>query len=80
MSRFSITGLDRMSYEMVPGADPLDALLTAHRDGLGFGRVRLEGGRFVFADPSDREMCAGACQVTAVPTNHAKRGDHDPGV
>lgn len=48
------------TYEMVPGSDPLAALLVVHRDGLGAGRVRLVDGAFWFADSADRELCAGA--------------------
>jgi hypothetical protein len=52
------------SYEMVPGTDPLDALFVVQRDGLGVGRVRLIDGALWFADPGDRELCAGTWQVT----------------
>jgi hypothetical protein len=57
------------TYEMVPGADPLDALLVVHRDGLGSGRVRLVDGVFWFAHPADRELCAGAWRVTPLACN-----------
>ena len=57
------------TYKMVPGSDPLDALLVVHRDGLGSGRVRLVDGVFWFADPGDRELCAGAWRVTPLACN-----------
>jgi hypothetical protein len=74
--RYSITGPigpEQIDYDMVPGADPRDALLTVHCDGLGSRRVRLEGKRFVFAQPADRELCAGAWEVTPIANNGTAR-------
>jgi hypothetical protein len=67
MPRYTITGpigLEALDYPLVPGVDPLDALLTVHCDGLGPRAVRLVDGAFWFADPVDRELCAGAWRVT----------------
>jgi hypothetical protein len=72
MPRYSITGPlgpEAIDYEMVPGADPLETLLTLHRDGLGKNAVRLVEGRLVVADPADRELCAGAWKIVRAEMN-----------
>jgi hypothetical protein len=68
MARFTVTGPigpKAISYNMVPGSDPLDALLTAHRDGPGPGRVRLVRSQLLFSDPRDHELSAGGWRVTS---------------
>ena len=52
------------TYKMVPGTDPLDALFVVQRDGLGVALVGLIDGALWFADPADRELCAGTWQIT----------------
>jgi hypothetical protein len=69
--RYPITGAvgpEQIDYHNVGADSPLEARNRLHAQALGTRAVRLENDRLVFADPADRELCAGAWEVTAVPT------------
>jgi hypothetical protein len=71
MPRFTITGPlgpEQIDYHNVGTDSSPEARSCIHAEALGTKAVRLDGDRLAFADPADRELCAGAWEVTAVPT------------
>jgi hypothetical protein len=72
MPAFVVTGPkgpESIDYGVVTASSPLGALCAVHADGLGPGRVRVDGDRLVFSSPDEQKLCAGVWRVVELARN-----------
>jgi hypothetical protein len=65
-------GREEMDYGIVAASSPIQALQLVHADGLGPGRVRVEGDRLLFSSAEDQRTCAGIWRVVELAGNGGK--------
>jgi hypothetical protein len=72
MPRFSVTGPlgpEAIDYDWLTADSPRAALHRLDGEALGYDAVRFVDGHLVFADPADKELCAGAWRITELRRN-----------